>query len=224
MTPPVGSHVARAEIEELQGSFERASAPAVVAWAVERFGAELTVACSFQDAVLVHLAVTADPAVEIVFLDTGFHFPETLDYVEALRVRYDLNLVVLRPGPDAAPWPCGSEHCCRRRKVAPLNRHLEHRAAWMTGLKRSDAPTRADTPVVAWDDAREPVKINPIATWSDDDVARYQAENDLPLHPLSGEGYRSIGCAPTTRPVAPGEDQRAGRWAGTGRVECGLHE
>jgi phosphoadenosine phosphosulfate reductase len=109
------------------------------------------------------------------------------------------------------------------RKVVPLDRALEGRQAWMTGLKRVDALTRAATPVVSWDETRRLVKVNPIATWTEDDVNQYAADHRLPIHPLVPRGYLSIGCAPTTRPVSPGEDPRAGRWAGSNKTECGLH-
>ncbi|MGH9100132.1 MAG: phosphoadenylyl-sulfate reductase, partial [Acidimicrobiales bacterium] len=153
----------------------------------------------------------------------GYHFPETLEYVETVRRRYDLNLRVLRPGPEADGFPCGSDRCCQMRKVVPLDRALAGRQAWMTGLKRVDSPTRATTPIVSWDDTRHLVKVNPIVTWTEDDVAHYQDDHDLPVHRLIPRGYLSIGCAPTTRPVAPGEDPRAGRWAGSNKTECGLH-
>jgi len=213
----------RAELAERSAALETAPAGAVVAWAVERFGTGLAYACSFQDAVLVDLAVAVDPTIEVVFLDTGAHFPETLAYVEAVRERYGLRLTVTRPGAGAEAWPCGSARCCEERKVRPLRDALTGRAAWLTGLKRVDAPTRAAAPVVAYDDRWGMVKVNPLATWSDQDIAGYEADHDLPRHPLASQGYRSIGCAPTTRPVADGEDPRAGRWAGTGKVECGLH-
>jgi phosphoadenosine phosphosulfate reductase len=215
-----------ADLEELAArSAELESAPAskVIAWAVERFGRDLVLACSFQDVVLVDLAVGLDPDIEVLFLDTGFHFPETMAFVQAVRSRYHLNLRVLTPGPEAEQWPCGTERCCELRKVAPLDAALAGRAAWLTGLKRVDAPTRADAPIVSWDEARGLVKVNPLATWSDDDVAGYLADHGLPIHPLMSKGYLSIGCAPTTRPVVPGEDPRAGRWSGMGKTECGLH-
>jgi len=107
--------------------------------------------------------------------------------------------------------------------VAPLRRAVAGRAAWLTALKRVDAPTRAAAPIVSYDEAFGLVKINPMATWTDDDIDSYVTDHDLPVHPLIEKGYLSIGCAPTTRPVAPGEDPRAGRWSGTGKVECGLH-
>ncbi len=129
----------------------------------------------------------------------------------------------IAPGPEAEAWPCGSAQCCQFRKVAPLRGALAGKAAWLTSLKRVDAPTRAAAPVVGWDDGFGLVKVNPLATWTDDDVDGYLADHDLPVHPLVAKGYLSIGCAPTTRPVTPGEDPRAGRWAGTGKTECGLH-
>ena len=211
------------EIEEHALAFESAPAGRVIAWAVERFGTQISLACSFQDCVIIDLAVGVDPGVEVLFLDTGFHFPETLAYVEEVRRRYDLNLRVLRPGPEADAWPCGSERCCQMRKVAPLDRALAERQAWMTGLKRVDAVTRVATPIVSWDAARYLVKVNPLATWTEGDVQQYQVDHRLPIHPLVPRGYLSIGCAPTTRPVAPGEDPRAGRWAGSNKTECGLH-
>jgi phosphoadenosine phosphosulfate reductase len=211
------------EMAERAAEFETVPAGKVLGWAVERFGRNLSVACSFQDCVIIDLAVQADPDIEVIFLDTGFHFPETLAFVEDVRRRYDLNLRVVKPGPEADAWPCGTDRCCELRKVEPLERALEGRDAWVTGLKRCDTPLRADAPIVSWDPLRNLVKVNPLSTWTDDDVAYYAADHDLPSHPLVSKGYLSIGCAPTTRPVVPGEDARAGRWAGTGKTECGLH-
>jgi len=223
----VGSGVeASIDLDELaarNAEFEAAPAGKVIGWAVQRFGKALSLACSFQDCVIVDLAVAVDPGIEVLFLDTGFHFPETLAYVEEVRARYDLNLRVMHPGPQAEQWPCGTARCCELRKVEPLNRALEGKAAWLTGLKRSDAATRADAPIVSWDADRRLVKVNPLATWTDEDIANFEHDHGLPVHPLMERGYRSIGCAPTTRPVEPGEDPRAGRWAGTDKTECGLH-
>jgi phosphoadenosine phosphosulfate reductase len=219
----VGTEIDSAELEARGAELETAPAGAVIAWAHDRFDGQVALACSFQDCVVVDLAVRVDPAVEVLFLDTGFHFPETLEYVEEVRARYDLNLRVLRPGPEAARWPCGTERCCELRKVAPLDAALAGRGAWLTGLKRVDAPTRAAAPILSWDDRRGLVKVNPLATWTDEDVSNYAADHGLPVHPLASKGYLSIGCAPTTRPVAPGDDPRAGRWAGSSKTECGLH-
>lgn len=212
-----------AEIAATAEELEAAPAGKAISWAVERFGSRVSVACSFQDCVLVDLAVRSAPDIEVLFLDTGYHFEETLAYVEEVRSLYDLNLRVVRPGPEADAWPCGTERCCELRKVAPLDRALVDRDAWVTGLKRCDSPTRADAPVVSFDAARSIVKVNPLATWTDEDVNDYLVEHGLPVHPLVANGYSSIGCAPTTRPVAPGEDPRSGRWAGTSKTECGLH-
>ena len=212
-----------AELAAVDGELATAPPTAVIAWALRRFDGRLVVASSFQDAVLVDVAVAVDPAVEIVFLDTGAHFPETYAYVEALRHRYGLNLTVVAPGPDAAAWPCGSERCCEHRKVAPLRAVLAGREAWITGVKRVDAPSRAGAPVVGTDPVFGLVKVNPLATWTDDDVAGYERDHELPRHPLLERGYRSIGCAPTTRPVGPDDDPRAGRWPGSTKTECGLH-
>ncbi|MHB8440402.1 MAG: phosphoadenylyl-sulfate reductase [Acidimicrobiales bacterium] len=223
MSTDADTGVDLAELEALAATFEAAPATASIAWAVKRFDGAVSLACSFQDCVIVDLAVQVEPEIEVIFLDTGFHFPETLDFVDTVRARYDLNLRVLRPSAEADAWPCGTERCCELRKVAPLDEALKGRAAWLTGLKRVDAPTRSDAPVVGWDPVRRLVKVNPIATWTEDDVAFYVADHDLPVHPLQAKGFISIGCAPTTRPVEPGEDPRAGRWAGSGKTECGLH-
>ena len=207
----------------LSRDFESAPAGKVIAWAAETFGDALVLAASFEDVVLIDLATKATPGIEVIFLDTEAHFPETLAFVEEIRARYGLKLTVTKPGPEAASHPCGSEQCCQFRKVAPLRQAVQGSGAWLTSLKRVDAPSRADAPIVGWDDAFGLVKINPLATWTNDDIASYLADHDLPVHPLVSRGYLSIGCAPTTRPVAPGEDPRAGRWAGLDKTECGLH-
>ncbi|MGH9082800.1 MAG: phosphoadenylyl-sulfate reductase [Acidimicrobiales bacterium] len=211
------------ELAEADARLAVAPAGQVVEWAVDRFGQDLVLAASFQDVVLVDLAVRADPAVEVVFCDTEAHFEETLAFVDEVRARFGLNLTVTRPGPDAAAVPCGADGCCELRKVMPLRRALDGKQAWLTSLKRVDAPTRVSAPVVGWDATFGLVKVNPLATWTDADVDGYLADHGLPVHPLVSRGYLSIGCAPTTRPVAEGEDRRAGRWAGTGKTECGLH-
>lgn len=199
-------------------------ASAAVAWAAERFGDPLVLAASFQDCVLIDVATRVVPDVEVVFLDTQYHFPETLEYVETVRARYDLNLRVMEPtvAPDDR-WSTDPDGCCALRKVETLARALEGKAAWMTGLRRVEAPSRADTPVVAWDERRGLAKISPLATWTDRDVADYTAERDLPVHPLVAQGYASIGCWPCTQPVHAGDDPRSGRWAGRAKTECGLH-
>ncbi len=211
------------ELAAANESLEHAPASRVIEWAADRFGTDMVLACSFQDIVLVDLAVAVQPDIEVVFLDTEAHFPETLAFVASVRERYGLHLTVTHPGPEAEAWPCGTEQCCQLRKVAPLRQVLSGKEAWLTSLKRADAPTRTAAPVVGYDEVFGLVKINPLVTWTDEDIDSYVADHQLPVHPLLTQGYRSIGCAPTTRPVAEGEDPRAGRWSGTGKVECGLH-
>jgi phosphoadenosine phosphosulfate reductase len=199
-----------------------ANAPAaeVLAWAVATFGSDLTVATSMQDGVLVDLAVRADPGVEVVFLDTGFHFAETLETARRIEARYGLNLVRLRPDDDAPTYRTrGTEACCDARKVDPLDRHLAERDAWVTGLRRAESPSRASAATLEWDAARGLVKVNPIVAWTDDDVAAYVVAHDILVNPLRDKGFDSIGCAPCTLPGAG----RSGRWAGSDRLECGLH-
>jgi phosphoadenosine phosphosulfate reductase len=212
--------------EELQAAaarFESAPASAVVRWAWGRFGDGVVLASSFQDCVLIDVVTSVAPEVEVVFLDTGFHFPETLEYVETVRRRYDLNLKIMQPLVGLDQHPCGTDRCCELRKVEPLGRALEGKSAWMTGLRRAEAATRVGSPIVGLDPGKGLVKVNPLATWTDLDVQGYASDHDLPVHPLTAQGYLSIGCAPTTRAVMPGEDPRAGRWAGTDKTECGIH-
>jgi phosphoadenosine phosphosulfate reductase len=213
----------RDEMNERSNAFETQPPSAVIKWAVERFGGKLAMASSFQEAVLIDLAVQIDPQVEVIFLDTLAHFPETLEYVEVIKERYDLNLTVTKPVEEAEQWPCGTTQCCEFRKVRPLKNALEGKEAWMTGLKRVDAWTRRAAPIVSFDDNWGLVKINPLATWTEHDIAGYSADHGIPTHPLLAQGYLSIGCAPTTRPVHDGEDPRAGRWSDSDKVECGLH-
>ncbi len=215
-----------AELAEVSARLEGAPAGAAVKWARDRFGDSLVIAGSFQDAVLIDIAEKAAPGIEVVFLDTQYHFAETLWFVEQVRRRYDLNLRVVHPQVEVEPdnrWQTDVEGCCGVRKVEPLARALAGKDAWITGLRRVDAPTRANAPVVSWDLARSMVKLNPLASWTDADMAGYIADHDLPVNPLTERGYPSVGCWPCTRPVAPGEDPRAGRWSGKDKTECGLH-
>ncbi len=211
------------DLGRVSDHLESAPPQRIVAWAIGWFGSGVSLAASFQDCVLIDMATRIDPSIEVVFLDTGFHFPETLRYVEEVRGRYELNLRVVHPGPDARGHPCGTERCCETRKVLPLQRVLRGKQAWMSGLRRVETAQRSGSPIVDFDWKRNVVKVNPLATWTDDDVADYIADNGLPVHPLSARGYASIGCAPTTRPVKHGENPRAGRWSGEEKTECGLH-
>jgi phosphoadenosine phosphosulfate reductase len=212
------------ELNAISQELERKPASAAVRWAWERFGERIVLASSFQDSVLLDIALRSAPDIEVVFLDTQYHFEETWQFIKQLQERYDLNLTVMRPlvEPDEL-WKVDPNECCTLRKVEPLARALDGKQAWMTGLRRSEAPTRANAPIVGLDVGRGVVKVNPLATWTDADVAAYVRDHDLLEHPLRADGYLSVGCWPCTRPVAEGDDARAGRWAGTGKVECGLH-
>jgi phosphoadenosine phosphosulfate reductase len=212
------------ELHERAKDFERVTPDEIVKWAVERFDGDVTFACSFEDVVLLDIARKVKPDIEVIFLDTEGHFPETYEFVDRLEREWQLNVKRTTPGADAAAWPCGTAECCQRRKVEPLMAAVQGRAAWLTAVKRVDAPTRADMAVVSYDEKFGLVKVNPLATWTDDDVAYYIQSHGIPEHPLWAQGYASIGCAAVTEKPAPGADRRSGRWAGQDKVECGLHE
>jgi len=213
----------QAALARLDHEFETAPPAKIVRWAVDTFGSRICLSASMADAVLIDIATQVDPEIEVVFLDTQYHFPETLETLERVRQRYDLNLRVLRPDvPLDDLWQTDVDGCCALRKVAQMDRALEGKLAWMSGLRRSESPTRARARIVARD-LRGLVKVNPLATWTDLDVAGYVADHDVIVNPLVDEGYASIGCWPCTRKVSSGEDSRSGRWAGTDKLECGLH-
>ncbi|KAB7746341.1 phosphoadenylyl-sulfate reductase [Nostocoides sp. F2B08] len=223
---------ARAEAEQAAHEYARAGAEEVLTWAAHRFGRDLAVAASMADTVLPHLVSRVVPDVDVVFLDTGYHFPETLaTRDEAARV-LDITVRDIRPELTVAEQDARFGHdlfardpgaCCRMRKVEPLRRALSGYSAWVTGVRRDEAPTRAATPIVEWDETFGLVKVNPLVAWTADDVTAYASRHDLPTNPLLERGYPSIGCAPCTRPVAPGQDPRSGRWSGFAKTECGLH-
>ncbi|MDP9453040.1 MAG: phosphoadenylyl-sulfate reductase [Actinomycetota bacterium] len=223
-SPPVAPVAfSAAALAELDAAFEAATATEIVAWAVEQFHPALSLASSMTDAVLIDLAWRVEPSIEVLFIDTGYHFPETLQTLERVRRHYGLNLKVMTVPPhDQELWRIDPENCCSAVKVGQLDRALAGKAAWMSGLRRAESPSRAGAPVVSHD-VRGLVKINPLATWDDDDVARYIDEHDVPVNPLLERGYRSIGCAPCTLPTEEGSGARSGRWQGSGKTECGLH-
>jgi phosphoadenosine phosphosulfate reductase len=201
-------------------------------WARDTFRDRLVVASSMGDEVLVHLAGQSASGVDVLFLDTGYHFAETIGTRDAVAATYDVEVRTLLPlltveqqaaehGPNL--FAHNPDLCCAIRKVEPLERGLAAYDAWVTGMRREDAPTRADIDVVGWDAKRAKVKLNPLAAWTFDDVERYAVENDVLMNPLRQLGYASIGCRPCTTPTAPGDDPRAGRWSGRAKTECWLH-
>lgn len=226
-----------AELEQLahqaKEQFADAAAEEVLAWAGETFGKHLAVACSMAaDTVVTDLASKVVPGVDVLFLDTGYHFAETLGTRAGLADALDITLIDITPEltvaeQDAEYGPKLHDRnptlCCQMRKVEPLNRTLAGYEAWVTGVRREDNEFRRNTPLVDWDATHKMVKINPVAAWTFDDVLDYATQHDVIINPLLADGYPSIGCEPCTRRVAPGEDPRSGRWAGLGKTECGIH-
>jgi phosphoadenosine phosphosulfate reductase len=211
---------------------EDASAQEIVRWAAKTFGDRLCVTSSMADAVVAHLVSQVKPGVDVLFLDTGYHFAETLGTRDAVSTVYDVNVVNVTPTMSVAQQDIAfgrdlfardPDRCCAMRKVAPLTSAMLDYDAWVTGVRRDESPSRANTKVVDWDPNRGKVKISPIARWNDADVEAYIAEHGILLNPLFMDGYASIGCRPCTRRLLEGEDARAGRWAGTSKTECGLH-
>jgi phosphoadenosine phosphosulfate reductase len=209
-----------------------ANADDLLRWTDEHFGANYIVASNMQDAVLVDLASKVRAGVDVLFLDTGYHFVETIGTRDAVEAVYDINVVNVTPentvveqdelfGKDL--FAREPNECCRMRKVEPLGKALQGYSAWVTGIRRVEAPTRANAPLISWDKAFGLVKINPLAAWTDEDMQNYIDANDVLVNPLVFEGYPSIGCAPCTAKPVEGADPRSGRWAGLSKTECGLH-
>ncbi|MFC9456253.1 phosphoadenylyl-sulfate reductase [Streptomyces sp. NPDC056983] len=221
------------ELAERAGrDLEDASALEILTWAVDTFGKRFCVTSSMEDAVVAHLASRARPGVDVVFLDTGYHFEETIGTRDAVEAVMDVNVITLTPRQTVAEQDAefgpklhdrDPDLCCAMRKVKPLEDGLSSYTAWATGLRRDESPTRANTPVVGWDEKRRKVKVSPIARWTQDDVEAYVAEHGVLTNPLLMDGYGSVGCAPCTRRLLEGEDARAGRWAGRNKTECGIH-
>jgi phosphoadenosine phosphosulfate reductase len=218
--------------EQAGRDLDGASALEILGWADEQFGPSWAVASSMADSVLPSLAAKVRPGVDILFLDTGYHFAETIGTRDAVAATLPVNIRTIAPRQTveqqdasfgARLYERNPDQCCALRKVMPLRNALKDYSAWASGLRRDEASTRADVRVVEWDEQRSMVKLNPIAAWTQDDVDRYITENGVLVNPLLSDGYGSIGCWPCTRRIAPGEDARAGRWAGSNKVECGLH-
>jgi phosphoadenosine phosphosulfate reductase len=199
---------------------EQASAQDVLAYAVERFHPRLTMACSFQkeESVLAHMLTEIEPSARVFTIDTGVLFPETLSTWRAFEERFGLDVEVLDARSPEDPWTAA--RCCGTAKVDALERALQGVEAWVTGIRREQAPTRAAVTKLERDERRGIWKVNPLADWTEKDLWRYIHAHDLPYNPLHDQGYASIGCAPCTMP-GTGRD---GRWAGEDKTECGIHE
>ncbi|MFN2595347.1 MAG: phosphoadenylyl-sulfate reductase [Actinomycetota bacterium] len=216
---------------------ETATPEQILGWAAASID-RLAIATSFQSSglVLMHMLRDIRPDLPVLFLDTGFHFPETLEFRDRIAAMWELKLVVLTGehgsvkkqneiyGP--ALYRREPDKCCAINKVEPLQRALEEYDGWISGLRRDQSPLRATTPMVEAQmlpSGNETLKIHPLAHWSRDDVSSYLTEHDIPTHPLLEKGFGSIGCWPCTRALQVGEDERAGRWSGQAKTECGIH-
>lgn len=223
------------EASRVAGLLEGNSAREILEWAVDRYGDRLTLSVSFgnpEGMVLLDMLSRITDRVPVFTLDTGFLFDETVQFREEVMERYSVPLKVLTPGMSVEEqvqkfgpelYSCKPDICCEVRKVQPQKRFLANYDAWITGIRRDQTPQRANTPLVDRDDFFGVEKIAPLADWTSDDVEAYVHEYEVPLNPLLSMGYRSIGCEPCTRPVAPGEDPRAGRWSDSDKTECGIH-
>lgn len=221
------------DIAALTARFEEADPADILRWAVERYAPDAALTCSFQHegVVLMHMLQSIAPATPVVFINTGYHFPETLAYRDLLVERYRFNLIEVGPavskeevertyGPEL--FRHDPDRCCEINKVEPLRRALRNVRAWINGRRRDQASTRTALPVL--EELRNGIlKINPLLRWHARDTYEYMQRHEIPLNPLFERGYTSIGCAPCTRPVLAGEDERAGRWAGRDKTECGIH-
>jgi phosphoadenosine phosphosulfate reductase len=228
------------DVDELRRIAEKAGdelegAPAldVLQWADEQFGPMWCVTSSMADLVVPHLAARVRPGVDVVFLDTGYHFAETIGTRDAAAATMPITVRTVAPRQTVEQqdvsfgvrlYERNPDQCCALRKVTPLRNALKNYSAWASGLRRDEAITRTEVKAVEWDARRSMVKLNPIAAWSQDQVDAYIAEHGVLVNPLLFDGYGSVGCAPCTRRIKPGEDLRAGRWAGTSKTECGIHD
>ena len=211
---------------------ELAPATDIIEWAAATFGERFCVTSSMGDAVLAVLASKVVPGIDVVFLDTGYHFVETIGTRDAVEATLPVNLVTVSPEQSVAEQDAAygkdlfnrdPDLCCRLRKVQPLSEALSGYDAWATGLRRQETHNRVIAPVIGWDENKRKVKVSPLARWSHEDVDQYIAQNGVLVNPLQYDGYPSIGCWPCTRRVAPGEDPRSGRWADSSKTECGIH-
>jgi phosphoadenosine phosphosulfate reductase len=232
MAMPDDPHHREQFVAQAAGELANASPEDILRWAVAEFGNRICVTSSMTDAVIIHMASAIRPGIDVVFLDTGYHFAETIGTRNAVAAVYPVNLINAVPlrtvaEQDAELGPRLYERnpdlCCYLRKTEPLERVLRRFDAWITGVRREETVERRDARPVEWDGRREMVKVNPIVSWAQKQVDDYILENGILVNPLVYDGYPSIGCSTCTRQVAAGEHPRSGRWAGTGKTECGIH-
>jgi phosphoadenosine phosphosulfate reductase len=228
-TPEVREDLARASRE-----LEAAEPPEIVRWAAERFGDKLTMATAFgpEGCLIIHWLAAIAPRTYVFNLDTGYQFPETLELRERILARYGIDVVLEQPATTVEEYERQSggplyrvdpDRCCGDRKLAVVRRVLTRFGAWMSGIRRDQSPDRAAAPIVGWDHKFGVVKVSPLANWTKAKVWETIVREDVPYNLLHDKGYVSIGCQPCTRAIGAGEDERAGRWSGTAKTECGLH-
>lgn len=234
---PVVRQPSAEELEELRQHSQRleTSTPAeIIAWAVETYFPKLTMATAFgpEGCVIIHLLSKIEPRTPVFNLDTGYQFKETLELRDRIAQRYGIEVEYKRPELSVAEYEAANggpvyktepDRCCFERKIKVLQQAAVGMNAWMSGIRRDQSPDRAKAPIVGWDKKFGLVKISPLANWTKKEVWKIITEEDVPYNPLHDQGYTSIGCFPCTRPVTFGEDERAGRWSGTAKKECGLH-
>ncbi len=223
-----------AQLQQVSEQLETASPPQIIRWAAERFGEKLTMATAFgpEGMVILHWLAEIAPRTHVFNLDTGYQFPETLQLRERVLQRYGMEVELMRPeltveqyeqqhgGPLYRTNP---DQCCFDRKIRLLNQAVVGRHAWISAIRRDQSPDRARAAIVGWDKRFSLVKVNPLANWTKADVWKLITDHEIPYNPLHDQGFTSIGCWPCTRAVMFGEDERAGRWSGQAKVECGLH-
>jgi phosphoadenosine phosphosulfate reductase len=219
-------------VESAAAALEGAPTLEVIRWAVATFGDRICLTSSMSDAALIHLVSKVKPGIDVLFVDTGYHFAETIGTRDAVEAIYPVNVINVTPSrtveeQEAALGPRlygrNPDLCCYLRKVVPLERALDPYDAWITGVRREETAARSDTKAVQWDPRRQMVKVNPIVAWTQEQVDAYIADNGVLVNPLVYDGYPSIGCATCTMKVEAGADPRSGRWTGTGKTECGIH-
>ena len=223
-----------AELKEHSRRLETATPQHIIAWAVETYAPKLTMATAFgpEGCAILHMLAEIDPGTYVFNLDTGYQFTETLELRDRIAKRYGIEVDLKQPATTVEQYEAqhggplyqkNPDQCCFDRKVKVLRETIVGWNAWMSGIRRDQSSDRAGAPIVGWDKKFGLVKISPLANWTKNDVWKLITEHDIPYNPLHDQGYASIGCWPCTRAVMFGEDERAGRWSGTAKTECGLH-
>ena len=234
MTPPRSLNWFPANLEAFNRRFEERTPEAILRWGLTTFNEDIVLATGFgpSGVVLMHMVSQIRPQTAVFYLQTDLFFTETLALRDELRERFDINFVEVHSGLSlneqafqfgAALWQRNPDLCCRLRKVNPMRRYLAEKKAWITGVRRDQGPSRANTQIVSWDNVNQLIKLSPLATWTREQVWNYIYQNDLPYNDLHDRGYPSIGCMPCTKAVSDGADERAGRWAEMEKTECGIH-